>query len=108
MIKNIITIIWCKMREKQKWVNFNINHIIKIKITEHGYECIKKEQEKFELLIGEKLKKNWLLYDHKKDKNGWSEWQLWDLMHTFGNYIYLGCKAPFETNIQINLLKIND
>lgn len=37
----------------------------------------------------------------REDENGWSKWQMWDLIHTFGPYIGLAKTLPFETTIKI-------
>ena len=33
--------------------------------------------------------------------DGWSRWQLWDLMSTFGEHVYPGAQTPFETEIRL-------
>ena len=40
----------------------------------------------------------------KEDTEGWSTWQLWDLMQRFGQHFYLQntpAQMPFETTIEI-------
>jgi len=39
----------------------------------------------------------------QEDKDGWSRWQGWDLMNTFGHLLRLGnMNPPFDTNILID------
>jgi hypothetical protein len=68
---------------------FNINGYVKVKLTTHGWDIINKHSPYLGATI--------------KEKDGWSEWQLWHLMSIFGEHIYLGGKNPFETTIDIKL-----
>ena len=34
-------------------------------------------------------------------ERGWSKWQLWHLMETFGTYFAMGEEPPFNLNIEI-------
>lgn len=63
---------------------FNINHFVHVRLTDAG--------------------RNYCAMDcrePKEDADGWSRWQLWDLMSVMGEQIYMGCKPPFETDIRI-------
>ena len=41
-----------------------------------------------------------LKYEPPTETNGWSRFQLWELMHDFGKYCYNGqMKLPFSTEI---------
>ena len=37
-----------------------------------------------------------------EDAEGWSKWQLWCLMHDFGNRMYMGPLPPFGTEIRLS------
>jgi hypothetical protein len=39
----------------------------------------------------------------KEDNDGWSTWQLWGLMNTFGHMMRPGCASPFLPDILINI-----
>ena len=62
-------------------MKFNINNDVKVKLNDKGRKITN--------------------FTVKEDKDGWSKWQLWDLMSTFGKYISLGCATPFDTEIEI-------
>lgn len=75
----------------------NLNDIVRIKLSPLGREI---------------YKEYWIsafagfpsIFDFKpknEDMDGWSEWQLWDLIAVFGNHVYMGCVPVFETEIQI-------
>lgn len=67
-------------------VKLNINDTVKVKLTEHGKNLIKRRPEYY----------NWKLIT---DENGYSEWQLWHLFQTFEGHLGLGFTLPFETEI---------
>lgn len=68
-------------------INFNINHNVWVRLTDKGRLIARKDSD-------------W----RPEEKDGWSKWQLWDLINTFGDFCYLGAaKLPFETEILIEL-----
>ena len=69
-------------------MKFNINHTVKIKLTDHGRAILNRQRPS--------------LLDRLVEVDGWSEWQFWVLMQEFGNHVYNGCQLPFETEIEIN------
>ena len=38
-------------------------------------------------------------FEVKRDEEGYTSFQLWDLMNIFGPYLTLGTDIPFETDI---------
>jgi hypothetical protein len=79
-------------------MKFNVNNYVKVRLTDEGRTIIKCKRYSNPLLKG------YLDYDDtypKEDENGWSMWQMWDLMSMFGDYMYNGCRIPFETEIEI-------
>jgi hypothetical protein len=75
-------------------MKFNINHNIKVRLTEKGREIHRKQWDELGI-------KSFAYSPPKEDKHGWSEWQLWDLMREFGPHLWNGCEVPFETEIKI-------
>lgn len=80
-------------------MRFNINHTVKVRLTDKGRETHHVNHVW--------LFRNWKeppeYVRPKEDEGGWSEWQLWDLMKEFGPGLYNGCNIPFETEIEIGL-----
>jgi hypothetical protein len=63
---------------------FNVNHEVRVRLKERGRAIVAEERP------------------HKRvDADGWSTWQLWDLMQCFGPHIVFGGPVPFETNIEL-------
>lgn len=70
---------------------FKTSDIVKVRLTVHG---IDRHREVYE--------ENFKTWKHatyappKVDKEGLSEWRMWDLMVTFGDMFCQGCDRPFE------------
>jgi hypothetical protein len=84
-------------------VKFNLNEHVRVKLTAHGRQILRSQHEVW-------LKSIPKLGDFvlpKEDEDGWSEWQMWHLMETFGNHIHLGHDIPFDLDIEIVTDKAN-
>lgn len=81
-------------------MNFNINNNIKVKLTEHGKNILKKQHEE---LYQYSCASNYRQYvPITEDENGFSTWQMWSLFETFKEHIHLSAyPLPFETEIII-------
>jgi hypothetical protein len=66
-------------------IKFNINNYVKVKLTPMGKEILKETY--FENIA--------------EDDNGWSRWQLWELMLIFGKHLHMGLDNPFEIEIKL-------
>lgn len=87
------------MSEKGKveLLPLNLNKMVKARLTDHGRAILEAQS----LAVGTPYT------PPKEDAEGWSEWQLWDLMSRFGEDLYNGCKVPIETEIRIPLPRPN-
>jgi len=81
------------------FVRFNVNHYVRVKITQHGKKCLRKNYDDLAKSYGGKLGFKFRL--PKADADGWTQFQMHDLMANFGQHMYCGCKIPFETEIEI-------
>ena len=80
-------------------IKFNINHSVKVKVTEYGYEVWLAHQNKFVHFSGtiksvtiEELKA-------KQGEEGYTKFQLWDIMSIFVAKMTMGFENPIDTNI---------
>lgn len=80
------------------WLAFNINDEVAVRLTAHGREVHRRNYLNLELSPSE-------YRPPIEDAEGWSHWQLWDLMQEFGPHIYMGGKNCFATDIRV---KAND
>jgi hypothetical protein len=71
-------------------IMFNVNHYVKIQLTDRGREILKE----YSPYLHRTLK-------DKEDKDGWSKWQLWVVMEIWGGSMHNGCQIPFKTDIEI-------
>ena len=81
----------------EKYRKFNINNYVKVKLNEIGISELKKQHR--ELRLG-------FLSDFKMpkvDENGYTEYQLHELMSLFGHLTINGLECPFEIEILINI-----
>jgi len=65
-------------------MDININDIVKVRLNDAGRKILKNEP---------------YVLARIEDKDGWSEWQLWELMRIFGPHLSLGAAPPFEKNV---------
>ena len=86
----------------EKWQSFNVNNKVRVRITEFGFEILRKERDKLQRLFPHV---DWSFphTDFTDVGNGWYETQMWQLMQTFGPHITMGFKVPFETNVLISI-----
>lgn len=80
-------------------IDFNINHYVYVRLTPHGKECLRKNYDELRASFGKELPFEFKL--PKEDSEGWSKWQMHDLMDELGRYVGMGRDLPFETTIRI-------
>ena len=81
--------------------NFNINQYVWVKLTPYGRECLRKNYDELASHFKDGLP--WKFELPKEDADGWSKWQMHDLMDSLGKYVGMGRPLPFETNIKIGI-----
>jgi hypothetical protein len=82
-------------------VDFNINDYVHVRLTAHGRECLRKNYDELASFYGGKL--SWKFKLPKEDAEGWSKWQMHDLMDQLGKYVGMGREIPFETKIRVEI-----
>ncbi len=82
---------------RQAVIEFNVNHYVHIRLTPLGIEELVKQHAKLKTFcpsLGDFM-------IPKTDSEGWSRWQLHEVMERFGHLMTLGSRTPFETTIKI-------
>lgn len=77
----------------------NINHYVKVKLTDHGIECLRKN---YDDLVANGM----FPYGFKApevDGDGYSRFQMWSLMQDLGPYVRMCGTMPFEIDILIDI-----
>lgn len=80
-------------------VKFNINGHVRVQLTDHGRAILKASHDKLFGEIG--LLEKYPFTPPKEDEGGWSDFQMWDLMQSFGPHIGMTRENCFETTIEI-------
>lgn len=78
-------------------MKFNVNHNVKVKLTEYGLSILREQHEKLRATFPSMG----CFVLPTADDEGYVSYQLHDLMSTFGPHISMGFKVPFETEIII-------
>ena len=75
---------------------YNINDKIKVKLTEYGNSILEKDvTDTLSMLKGFNYQD---YFPYHTDKDGYTEFQLWDFMQIFGSHFQMGCKQIIEHN----------
>ena len=83
-------------------IKFNINHHVKVKVTEYGYEKWLEYVNQFvDEFPGSFKRRTIQELKSQEDEDGFVKFQAWDMMAIFGQYMSIGFKNPIDTNIII-------
>lgn len=77
-------------------LKFNVNSVVRVKLADLGLDLLRKEHEELRAAapsLGE--------WSPPVDADGYSRFQLWDLMARFGEHMGNGSPLMFETDIMI-------
>lgn len=77
---------------------FNVNHNVRVKLNQRGLDILKAEHDD----LRESFPKLGPWKPPTVDSEGYSTFQLWALMQTFGPHVGLGMQVPFDTEILID------
>lgn len=80
-------------------VRFNINGYVSVRLTASGKLIHRREYDELRKLSPRLPKYK----APKPDANGYTQWQLWHLMQTFGPAISHGAEPPFEMEIMFEV-----
>lgn len=80
-------------------IKFNINDYVYVQLTSYGREVLEKEFYSFWTYIYGKDNIPFSYIEPMEDENGWSKFQLWDLMSKLGDKIHMGSELLFKTEI---------
>lgn len=74
----------------------NFNDQVKVKLTDYGLSILRQERESINKRIRSMGGEGLGPYVPKTDEDGYTSFQIWDLMHRLGPYMSIGFKPPFE------------
>lgn len=73
-----------------KTIEINLNDTVYVKLSKKAHEAIKQDHEQLF---------RWVYIPPKEDAEGWSKWQLWDLMQRIGPHIRFDGREPIIATI---------
>lgn len=76
---------------------YNLNSKVRVKLTNAGRNALKRDHDIFWASVGRTMPYT----PTKEDAEGWSEWQLWNIMEKLGSYFHLGYVNVMDTTIQL-------
>lgn len=86
-------------------LRFNINEYVRVKLTPRGRAIHRAQHDD----LSARFPSAKFTYSAPvEDADGWSQWQAWTLMETFGQHVGMGFELPFETTIEILANKPSD
>ena len=89
------------MRDLSHFTEFNINDNVWVQLTPLGHQIHKRRQEDLKARIASQGGVYSFSYHPvEEDVEGWSKWQLWVLMETFGEHHGMGGGLPYKTTIR--------
>lgn len=92
-----------QMRCEVANIEFSINDCVKVKLTDFGLQILEQQHDELYARLPVKTKRAW--NPPAVDADGYSQFQLWILMNSFGAYLDLGAvNLPFETEIAFVVL----
>ncbi|WP_458715921.1 hypothetical protein [Paenibacillus lautus] len=77
-------------------IEVNFNEEVKVKLTEHGVSILKEERARLNDCIALRGGTGFGVYEPKVDEDGYTSFQIWDLMQRLGPHMGLGKLEPFE------------
>lgn len=79
-------------------IEFNMNNYIHVKLTDTGRNELKRQHIEF-------LGNNWPYIPPEEDSEGYSKWQMWDIMNKLGELLANGVEPAFLPIIKIETYK---
>jgi len=80
-------------------IKINLNDTVKVKLNDFGIELLKEKHRYYDSLIP-----NHKPFElPKRDADGYTEYQLYELFENFGSSIRFACVVPFDTDIIIQV-----
>jgi hypothetical protein len=84
--------------ERRQSKQFNINDCVRVKLTDLGKDVYYHQYDETNDYYDRQIFKP---HYPAVDKEGYTEFQLWELMKLYGTYCSNDCDLPFETNITL-------
>lgn len=77
----------------------NFNETVKVRLTKVGIDILERRHKELNNIIHERGGKGLGEFKISIDDDGYSNFQIWQLMSTFGEYMNLGYEPPFKSDM---------
>ncbi|MDQ0492754.1 hypothetical protein [Paenibacillus brasilensis] len=77
----------------------NFNEYVKVKLTETGLKILREQCNELNSYIGQRGGSKVFGIHNKTDDEGYTRFQIWDLINTFGTHLTMGLPEPFESTM---------
>jgi hypothetical protein len=81
--------------------SLNFNDYVWVWVTPRGFEIAEEQDARWSKLYGATWGRA-AVARREQENGGYSRWQLWALIETFGHALYLGCQPPFELTVYLS------
>lgn len=82
-----------------KTFTFNVNELVKVRLKQRGIDILRQKHDELDNRIRSCGGKGLGPFRVNIDDDGYTAFQMHDLMRTFGNYMVMGCEPPFDLNV---------
>jgi len=87
----------------EKWIPFNLNSSIKVRLTDLGYQRLADIYNEMTKKLSLHTYMSASFYKNKADENGYTEFQAWDFIRKFGGVTIHGGPEYYEMDILIKM-----
>lgn len=77
----------------------NFNAPVKVRLTEFGIGIMRQKHDELNHQIKKHGGKGLNDFKVKIDDDGYTSFQIWQLMNTFGEYMHMGFETPFHSEM---------
>lgn len=81
------------------FIEFHMNDKVRVRLTNRGRKVHRENYRKLMASYPPELSLNY--QPPEEDAEGWSEWQMWELMQQFGEHTCMGLEPLFDMTIWI-------
>lgn len=87
----------------KRYVKFNVNNFVRVQLTEHGLKVHRAAYDVLFSHLPPHAREHFPYLPPDTDKDGWSRFQMWDVLKTFGPHVWMTGKPCFWMDIEFEV-----
>lgn len=87
------------MGDKRTDIRFNMNDQVKVRLKQRGIDILRQHHDELDKRIRSSGGKGLSPFTLRIDDNGYTTFQMWDLMQKFGEHMVMGFEPPFHPDV---------